>query len=130
MSVTGAEAVRRRIRQILRNVEERRAPQFINAVLSIGLNHSKELAPLEFSTLVNSAFTNVGVGRNGPSGTLTYNTNYAAALEFREDWQPRPISEKAGPSTNMDAEPHYLQKGFEDPESQTAIRQAERIFRI
>jgi hypothetical protein len=130
MAVTGAAAVRRNIRRALGNIEERRAPQFINAVLSIGLNHSKELAPLEFSTLVNSAFTEVGTGPNGPSGTLTYNTNYAAALEFREDWQPRPISEKSGPATNMDATPHYLQKGFEDPESQAAIRRAEGIFRI
>lgn len=130
MPVKGAKALQRNVKRIFKNINDKKAPQFVNAVLSIGLTHSKELAPVEFSTLVNSAFTDTNTSSDGVTGKLTYNTSYAAALEFRTDWKPRPVNEKAGPATNMNAEPHYLKKGFEDPESRAAIKKAESIFKI
>jgi len=132
MPVTGAAAVRRKMGRIFKDINEKKAPQFVNQVLSIGLLHSKELAPLEFGTLVNSAFMDVDVNsfKGEVTGSVKYVTNYAAALEFRTDWKPRPINEKAGPAWNPNAEPHFLKKGFEDSTSQSAIKRAEKIFKI
>ena len=130
MPVTGVKAVQKNMRRIFKDINDKTAPQFVNAVLSIGLTHSKELTPIEFSNLINSTITDVDIMDGRVTGTLTYNASYAAALEFRTDWKPRPPSEKAGPAWNPDATPHYLKKGFEDPESQAAIKKAESIFKI
>jgi len=132
MPVTGAAAVRRNMGRIFKDINEKKAPQFVNAVLSIGLSHSKELTPLEFGTLVNSAFMDVDVNsfKGEVTGSVKYIANYAAALEFRTDWKPRPINKKAGPAWNPNAEPHFLKKGFEDSTSQSAIKRAEKIFKI
>jgi hypothetical protein len=130
--VTGVKALQRNMGRIFKDINEKKAPQFVGAVLSIGLTHSKELAPLEFGTLVNSSVMDVDVNsfKGEVSGSVRYLANYAAALEFRTDWKPRPISEKAGPAWNPDAEPHFLRKGFEDASSRAAIKKAESIFKI
>lgn len=130
--VTGVKALQRNMKRTFKNISEKKAPQFVNAVLFIGLNHSKELAPVEYGVLVNSSVINVDVNsfRGDVSGSVTYFANYAAALELGTKWKPRPINEKAGPATNMSATPHYLRRGFEDPESRAAIKKAESIFKL
>lgn len=130
MPVKGAKAVKQNMKRIFKDISEKKAPQFVNAVLSIGENHSKELAPVEFSLLVNSIIKNINVSGKTTTGSLSYNTKYAAALEFRIDWKPRPPSNKRGPAWNPQAEPHYLKKGFEDPTSLAAIKKAEEIFKV
>jgi len=129
LKITGVRAVKRNVTSFFKDISEKKAPQFANAVLSIGLTHSKELTPIEFSNLINSTITNVDITPTGVIGTVTYTANYAAALEFGK-WKPKPINEKAGPAWNPDAEPHFLKKGFEDPESRAAIKKAEQIFKI
>ena len=105
--------------------------QFINAVVSIGASQSKEFAPLEYGTLVNSMFTDVGRLADGSViGSVSYMANYAAYLEFNTNWSPRPINMKAGPATNMAATPHFLRRGFEEPESTAAINKAKSIFKV
>ena len=132
MPVTGAAAVRRNMKRIFKGINEKKAPQFVSAVLSIGLTHSKELTPLEFGTLINSSFMDVDVNsfKGEVIGSVRYLANYAAFLEFRTKWKPRPINEKAGPAWNPDAKPHFLRKGFEDETSRTAIKRAEKIFKL
>ncbi len=130
MPVKGAKAVKQTMKRIFKNISDKKAPQFVNAVLSIGENHSKELAPVEFSLLVNSIIKDIDVSNTIVSGSLSYNTKYAAALEFRADWKPRPTQLKKGPAWNPQAEPHYLKKGFEDQTSLSAIKKAEDIFKI
>ena len=132
MPVTGAKALQRNMKRTFKDISDKKAPQFVSAVLSIGLNHSKELAPVEYGVLVNSSSINVDLNpfKSEVRGSVTYFANYAAALELGTKWKPRPIDKKSGPATNMNATPHYLRRGFEDAESRAAIKKAESIFKI
>lgn len=138
MPITGVKALQRNMGRIFKDINEKKAPQFVNAALSIGEIHSKELAPIAYSLLVNSVIKNVDIDSLSIKGTLSYNTNYAAALEFREDWKPKPPPKYANakqgipsaPAWNPQATPHYLRKGFEDASSRAAIKKAEDIFKI
>lgn len=130
MPVTGVAKVKAGYKRVFADIREKKAVQFITAVNSIGAAASKELAPMEYGTLVNSQMQNVDVTGSKVTGTVSFNTFYAAFLEFNPKWRPVPINIKAGPATNMSAKPHFLRLGFESPESQAAIKQAEQIFRI
>lgn len=130
MPVSGVKVVKANFKRIFKDISEKKAPQFVNAVLSIGETHSKELAPIEFSLLVNSIIRDIDISSMIVSGTLSYNTKYAAALEFRMDWQPIPPALKKGPAWNPDAKPGFLRKGFNDPESRSDIKRAEKIFKL
>lgn len=130
MPLTGVTALRRNLEQTFTDIREGKAKEFVTAVLSIAWNESKLYTPIEYSNLINSVTMNIEVTGSITSGTLTYNANYAAALEFRENWKPRPPSEKSGQAWNPNATPHYLQKGFESPDSVNAINKAKEIFKI
>ncbi len=130
MPITGVKAVKQNMKRIFKDINDKKAPQFVNAVLSIGQAHSMELAPIEFSTLVNSVIRDVDVSGMRISGTLSYNTKYASALEFRMDWKPLPPDQKLGPAWNPNAKPGFLRKGFNDQESRNLIKKAEDIFKI
>lgn len=130
MPVKGIKEVKAKVGKIFADIHEKKAVQFTNAVLSIGQAHSMELAPVEHSLLVNSILKNVDVTPSGVDGALSYNTAYAARLEFKEDWKPVPPEQKDGPAWNPNAKPHYLKRGFEDAESQASIKQAFKIFKV
>ena len=130
MPVTGVDKVKSNYRRVFKDIREKKAVQFVTAVNSIGAAASKELAPMEYGTLVNSQMMDVSKVGNSVVGVVSFNTFYAAFLEFNPKWRPRPINLKDGPATNMSAEPHFLRKGFESPESQAAIKQAINIFKV
>lgn len=130
MPIRGVDTVKRNLRQTFRDIHEKKAVQFVNAVLSIGETESKEFAPVEYSTLVNSIIKDVVVGTNRVNGSLSYNTRYAAYLENNTKWKPRPVEKKKGPATNLKATPRFLQKGFESQQSQAAIKRAIQIFKV
>lgn len=129
MPVTGVNKVKTNMKRVFSDISDKKAPKFIHAVLSIGWSASKELTPVEYGTLVNSATMNVNMNNYSVEGELMYNTNYAAALEFGT-WKPVAAVNKEGPADNMNAEPHFLRKGFESPESKKHIEQAKSIFKI
>lgn len=129
MPVTGIKEVRSNMRGIFKDIREKKAPEFIAAVMSIGAAKSKELAPIEYGTLVNSIIIDISNQTSYSRGTIFYMANYAAALEFGI-WKPVAAANKQGPADNMSAEPHFLRKGFESPESKTHIKQAEKIFKV
>lgn len=130
MPVKGIKEVKANFNKLFTDIHHKKAVQFTNVVLSIGQSHSRELAPVEFSTLINSTIKDVDVTSSGVRGSFSYNTVYAARLEFREDWKPRPPEQKQGPAWNPNAKPHYLERGFEDAESQASIRRAIKIFKV
>tara|TARA_R110002096_G_scaffold91617_1_gene207173 strand:+ start:4383 stop:4772 length:390 start_codon:yes stop_codon:yes gene_type:complete len=129
MPVTGIKQVQQNMRRTFRDISDKKAPQFINAVLDIGSNHAKELTPMEYGALAASMLIDTDIEKNNVTGVVSFNQDYAAALEFGV-WKPRPINMKEGPSTNMDATPHFLRKGFEDPESIQMIEKAKDIFKL
>jgi len=130
MSVSGVDKVKSGYKRVFADIREEKAVKFINTVNYVGAAASKELAPQEYGTLVNSQMMDVRLKGNTVVGTVSFNTLYAAFLEFNPKWKPRPINLKEGPSTNMKAEPHFLRKGFESAESQAKIKQAIDIFKV
>ena len=152
--VTGVKALQRNMKRTFKNISEKKAPQFVNAVISIGVNHSKELTPIAYSNLINSIVTNVDVNSfsNKVSGSVKYLADYAVYLNGTDTysplWKPKPLPKyevKGGrklkdgsvsaarpgaPATNMNARPRFLNRGFEDPESRAAIKKAESIFKL
>lgn len=129
MPVTGIKQVKANMKRVFKDISDKKAPQFINAVLSIGAANSKELTPMEYGTLINSQLVNVDILGDKVTGSVSFNTNYAAALELGK-WKPVAAVNKEGPADNMKATPHFLRKGFESSESKAQIKQAEKIFKI
>jgi hypothetical protein len=129
MPVTGVKEVRSNMRGIFKGIREKKTPEFIAAVTSMGVAQSKELTPIEYSTLINSIVIDISSQTTFSKGTVFYMAKYAAALEFGT-WRPVAAVNKEGPADNMSAEPHFLRKGFESNESKTHIKQLEKIFKV
>ncbi len=151
MPVKGVKEVQQNMRRIFKDISDKKAPQFVSAVMSIGLNHSKELTPIAFSNLINSSFTDMVTTATGTIGTVGYTAKYAVYLNGTDTytplWKPVPLpkyevkggrsndlrvitqSRPGAPATNMDAKPRFLNRGFEDSESQALIKRAEDIFK-
>jgi hypothetical protein len=117
------------------NEVQKRAAQFAIAVNTIGAKWSKTWAPVAYGTLVNSQNISVGINGTKVSGRLTYDVEYAQYLETNENWKPKPPpkygSGGVGQATawNPNATPHFLKKGFEEPQPQAEIRAVREIFR-
>jgi hypothetical protein len=87
---------------------------------------AKEHAPLETSTMMNSAFRRIeGSKTDGWQGVAGFANgmsnpkkgkpfNYAFFLHETTNWSPRPPSQKQGPAWNPDATPKFLERGFTD----------------
>ena len=63
MPVTGVNKVKAGYKRVFKDIRDKKAVQFIGAVNSIGAAASKELAPMEYGTLVNSQMMDINVGR-------------------------------------------------------------------
>jgi hypothetical protein len=104
-------------------------PQVIDKIK----NRSKQF--VAYSTLVNSQNITVKVNGETVSGKVGFYVDYAKYLETNENWKPKPPPKygKAGVGKanawNAEATPHFLQKGFENPEPQREIEAAKKIFR-
>ncbi|AGH16068.1 hypothetical protein VPKG_00031 [Vibrio phage pYD21-A] len=91
-------------------------------VLSIGMTGAKELAPIEYSTLINSSFRRIEGSRLNWRGIAGFTVNYAVYLHEKTNWKPRPPDKKAGPAWNANATPKFLARGFTDPEQLSMIQ--------
>ena len=152
MPVTGIKQVKQNMKRVFKDISDKKAPQFINAVLSIGVAHSKELTPISYSNLINSIVVDTEIEATGVVGSVMYMADYAVYLNGTDTytplWKPRPLPkdvvkgtrkrkdgtyatpDAGAPATNMDAKPRFLNRGFEDPESVQLIKQAQEIFKV
>jgi hypothetical protein len=132
--MAGKIKVRNKMPQVIDKIKNR-SKQFVVAATSIGANWSKQWAPVAYSTLVNSQNITVKVNGETVSGKVGFYVDYAKYLETNENWKPKkpPKYGKAGSGKanawNANATPHFLQKGFENPEPQREIEAAKKIFR-
>lgn len=117
----------------------RKAKLFANAVLSNAGVISTYYAPLAYGTLRNSQYSKVTAGQYKITGELGYTVNYAAALNNRTDWKPKPPPKygnasrgiPSAPAWNPKATPGFLQKGFESQEARADINKlAEEILGV
>ncbi len=133
MPVKGVNQVKSNMKRVFKDISDKKAVQFVTAVVNIGASESKEYTPIEYSNLVNSQVVEIDAMPNVVVGTVSFGNgkvNYAAFLENNEKWKPRPVNMKEGPAANLAATPHFLQKGFESPQSQSAIKKAIDIFKV
>lgn len=130
MPVTGANKVKSNLNKIFTNIETNKTMQFGNAVMAGAGNLSKQKAPIEFGTLVNSQRIDITKQSGRVIFTLGYYTNYAGFLNYSKDWKPRPPSLKAGNAWNPDAEPMFLEYGFESTEGQAMIKKNLELFKV
>ena len=100
-------------------------------VLSIGVTGAKELAPLEYGSLMNSAFRRIDRSETGVRGVAGFTGgvsktgfNYALYLHENKNWNPRPPDKKAGPAYNPNAKPKYLDRGFTDSGQKALMQRA------
>lgn len=122
MPVVGGVALRNNLKKFRNDIKDKKTVQALVAVAQVGIGNAVRFAPIEYSTLVNSRFIERPVRENnGWSLTAGFNVNYAVYLETRENWKPRPVSEKKGPGANMKAKPHFLRDGFQSPEARRQI---------
>lgn len=110
---------------------KRKAKLFINAVLSNAGTISTYYSPLAYGNLRNSQYSKVTSGQYKFTGELGYTVNYAAALNNRTDWKPKPPpkygNKKQGipsaPAWNANATPQFLNKGFESQQARAEINE-------
>ena len=100
-------------------------------VLSAGMTNAKENAPLEYGTLINSAFRRIEGSRQlGWTGVCGFTVAYAYYLHGDQSytplWKPKPPEDKDGPGYNPFAVPRFLELGFIGPLAKDEI---ERIIR-
>ena len=100
-------------------------------VLSIGMTGAKEHAPIEYGTLIDSAFRRIGKKSTGFTGVAGFaggmtekGFNYALRLHEITNWKPRPVAMKKGPAWNPHATPKYLERGFTDPDQVAMMKKA------
>jgi len=150
MPVKNANQVKANLRKAVAKID-RKAQQFVQAVVSDAGILSKTKTPEAYGLLVNSQQQDFEKrGSTGYVGVLSYNTFYAEYLngndEYTPLWKPKPApkygrkgnTSKYGPVApmapamgyNPNARPRFLEYGFESPEAKTMIKANEAIIKI
>ena len=138
MPVKNANQVKGNLSKAVAKIDKK-AVQFVQAVVNDAGILSKTKAPLAYSRLVNSQEQDFEKRNTRYTGILSYNTLYAEALNSpKTPWRPKPPvkygNKKQGiaPATawNPEATPHYLEYGFESAEAKQMIKANEAILKI
>ena len=100
-------------------------------VLSAGMSNAKEYAPMEYGTLINSAFRRIeGSAKMGWAGICGFTAAYAYYLHgdqtYTPLWNPVAPEDKEGPAWNPFAKPRFLELGFTGP---LAVDDIQRIIK-
>lgn len=152
MPVTGIKEVKANIKRVFKDIANKKAPQFVTAVVNHGVAASKELTPIAYANLINSIVINFDVVNGKATGEVFYMADYALYLNGSETytplWKPRKAPKYAvtgtrkrkdgtyatpdvgAPADNMDATPRFLNRGFEDPENVQVFEKMKEIFKI
>lgn len=130
----GAVNVNRNYKSFVNKMTGIKSEASVVKVLVIGMSKAKELAPVEYGTLSQSAYHRVmkiGIGVRGIGGFLAgisiykgKEFNYAAKLHNTTNWSPRRPEFKEGGAWNPDATPFYLERGFTDPDQISLMKRA------
>jgi hypothetical protein len=123
--------VKRKYQKLVGKMAGPRTESAMAKVLSIGITRAKELAPLEYGTLMNSAFRRIDKSPNGIIGVAGFaggvtkgGFNYALYLHEHKNWSPMPPDKKTGPGWNPQATPKFLERGFTDSDQRAMMQKA------
>ncbi|HBF46197.1 MAG TPA: hypothetical protein DDW91_06855 [Shewanella frigidimarina] len=138
MPVKNANQVKANLRKAVAKIDKK-AVQFVQAVINDAGILSKTKAPLAYGLLVSSQSQDFEKSKTSYIGKLSYNTLYASILndgvyKWKPKAPPKYGNAKKGisPATawNPESTPHFLEYGFESPEAKTMIDANMRLLKI
>jgi hypothetical protein len=121
-----AQQLQRQLNDMLRNATGRQTEAAVAKVLSIGITGAKELAPMEYGTLINSAFRRIYPEGRDIVGIAGFAVSYAFHLHEITTWNNRAPEDKEGTAWNPNGEPKFLEKGFTSSGQLTLMHRALR----
>lgn len=123
----GGAALKQNYEQFVGRMTGPRTKACMAKVLSAGMTNAKEFAPLEYGTLINSAFRRIEGAKGSYRGIAGFAVNYAVYLHGTDTytplWNPKPPEDKEGPGWNPFAVPRFLELGFIGPLARDEIQE-------
>lgn len=134
VKIKGVQQVSKNMHRILNDIEGKRVVRASYAALNVIGVESASMVPIDTSTLINSQFREVMIGKTRVTGRIGYSANYAAYVHEAPGIHLgkktlRPVEKGKAPGSSgyiwdKTGEPKFLEKGAEKTESQVqdAIR--------
>ena len=123
MAIKGLEAARRNTKKVFEDIRTKKAARTVVEILIAGRSYTLMLTPVDTSNLINSQFIDHEVGTNSVKGVFGFTAEYAAAVHEKPGTlkgQPRSRT-GAGNYWDPNAEPKFVEKGFDNKASFDAI---------
>lgn len=119
MPVRGIDKVKRNFRVAVEDIADRKTYNAIYSILSQGGAMAATMTPIDTSNLINSQYApQISVGGGKASGNIGYTAPYAYFVhEMTGKLAGEPRSNGNGTYWSPNAEPKFLEKGFEQIES-------------
>lgn len=124
MTVKGVSKVNRNIHRITNDIANIRTQKIIQQVMIVGMSFVAPITPRDTSTLINSQYRELKPVPKGWIGRVGYTANYAAFVNNAKGTAKgkRTGKKSQGDYWSPNAEPHFVEKGFER-DGQQAIEQ-------
>lgn len=115
MAVKGVSKVNRNIHRISNEIANIRTQRIIQQVMIIGMSFVAPITPRDTSTLINSQYRELKPIPKGWTGRVGYTANYAAFVNNAKGTAKgkRTGKKSQGDYWSPNAEPHFVEKGFE-----------------
>lgn len=134
VKVRGVQQVSKNMHRILNDIEGKRVVRASYAALNVIALESASMVPIDTSTLINSQFREVIVGKTRVTGRVGYSANYAAYVheapgKYLGTKTFRPVGKGESPGSkgyiwDKTGEPKFLEKAGDKTQGQAqdAIR--------
>lgn len=115
MAVKGVSKVNRNIHRITNEIANIRTQRIIQQVMIVGMSFVAPITPRDTSTLINSQYRELKPIPKGWTGRVGYTANYAAFVNNAKGTAKgkRTGKKSQGDYWSPNAEPHFVEKGFE-----------------
>lgn len=115
MAVKGVSKVNRNIHRITNEIANIRTQRIIQQVMIVGMSFVAPITPRDTSTLINSQYRELKPIPKGWVGRIGYTANYAAFVNNAKGTAKgkRTGKKSQGDYWSPNAEPHFVEKGFE-----------------
>ena len=121
MTVKGVSKVNKNIHRITNDIANIRTQRIIQQVMIVGMSFVAPITPRDTSTLINSQYRELKPVPKGWIGRVGYTANYAAFVNNAKGTAKgkRTGKKSQGDYWSPNAEPHFVEKGFERDGQQT-----------
>ncbi|SCB88543.1 hypothetical protein GA0061081_102202 [Gilliamella bombicola] len=115
MAVKGVSKVNRNIHRITNEIANIKTQRIIQQVMIVGMSFVAPITPRDTSTLINSQYRELKPIPKGWTGRVGYTANYAAFVNNAKGTAKgkRTGKKSQGDYWSPNAEPHFVEKGFE-----------------